>query len=495
VPVKELKALLCAPPHALTDCMVQLYVFALLKQGGWELVLNPATPALLSTGQPLPGNKLTANTVGLLDWNAKLDKSLLGARLVFSTQKGWDEVLPYARVLDASLKTAGPPDEQEERNTELLKLLANLNAELPQVESSLDQLAVGLSGTVPVELKGIIGQFKNIVAAADFREFDATVRVSFSDPAKFKTAFDEYGRARQVRERALELTQARAYLGAACNLDSALELNRTTLLGQLKLELLLAQPHVIGARLDAFNKWKGDYVQAYRKRHRAHYEELEKLNQTANGLRPRTIALQRLNSITELGPAVGGTGSVVAEFETFASLLWKCPDAPEAGVDGANATCPKCGWTPAKTLPQAEHDRLASAVTQGLDDRLVRLKDASIATVLKNAADGKKGAELKGLLEIIQLANADKLVGVMTDELAAFLRQLLQEANIVQESVTLAPILQQIGAIEEDRVDEAVSKFTSLLRNAIKDAKAKHGTGKRVRVFLRLDDGGSPPVA
>jgi hypothetical protein len=87
------------------------------------------------------------------------------------------------------------------------------------------------------------------------------------------------------------------------------------------------------------------------------------------------------------------------------------------------------------------------------------------------------------------LANADKLAGVMTDELAAFLRQLLQEANIVQESVTLAPILQQIGAIEEDRVDEAVSKFTSLLKNAIKDAKAKHGTGKRVRVFLRMDNG------
>jgi len=91
------------------------------------------------------------------------------------------------------------------------------------------------------------------------------------------------------------------------------------------------------------------------------------------------------------------------------------------------------------------------------------------------------------LLEIIQLADADKLAGVMTDNLAAFLRQLLQEANIVQESVAIGPILQQIGAIEEERVDEAISKFTSLLRNAIRDAKAKHGIGKRVRVFLRGD--------
>ena len=76
----------------------------------------------------------------------------------------------------------------------------------------------------------------------------------------------------------------------------------------------------------------------------------------------------------------------------------------------------------------------------------------------------------------------------MTDELARFLGQLLQEANIVQECVALAPILEQFGPIEEDRIDEAISKFSSLLRNAIKDAKAKHGSGKRVRVFLRADN-------
>ena len=64
-------------------------------------------------------------------------------------------------------------------------------------------------------------------------------------------------------------------------------------------------------------------------------------------------------------------------------------------------------------------------------------------------------------MKVIQLASADKLADVMTDDLASFLRQLLQEANIVQESIALGPILQQIGAIEEDRVDEAISRFTS----------------------------------
>lgn len=49
-------------------------------------------------------------------------------------------------------------------------------------------------------------------------------------------------------------------------------------------------------------------------------------------------------------------------------------------------------------------------------------------------------------------------------------------------------ILNQIGAVEEERIEEALSKLTSLLRTAIKNAKAKHGAGKRVRVLFRLEN-------
>ena len=84
------------------------------------------------------------------------------------------------------------------------------------------------------------------------------------------------------------------------------------------------------------------------------------------------------------------------------------------------------------------------------------------------------------------------MVDVITDDLVIFLRKLLQEANIVHETVALFPILNQIGAVEEERIEESLSKLTSLLRTAIKDAKAKHGAGKRVRVLFRMDDGEKP---
>lgn len=85
---------------------------ALVRTGGFELVLNSATPITQSNDKPLAGNRLTTHALALCDWNAKLDKALLGARLVASVQKGWDQVLPYARVLENSLKPLAKPDDE-----------------------------------------------------------------------------------------------------------------------------------------------------------------------------------------------------------------------------------------------------------------------------------------------------------------------------------------------------------------------------------------------
>jgi hypothetical protein len=449
------------------------------------MALSQAAPIQLLNGKPLPGNKLTAHTIGLVKWNTQLDKALLGARITASIQKGWNEVLPFARVLDDSLKPATTPEEELQRNEQLSSILGKLKNEVPLVASSIAALASKFASVVPKSFVEICGRLNALAASGSYQQFDAAVRESYNDKEKFAQAFSEYDNARKLYNNAIELNQARDYLAAACPLNVSLETDCKALLSQLDFQSLFTSPHVIGARLDSFKQWKQHYVHAYRKGHRAYYEELDHLGKTAEPLRPRVIALSRLNTVIELGPPHPGTATITAQFEKLQESLWVCVDAAEADVAGANAICPKCGWKPEEELPTAEYDRVAQAVTRGVADRFQRLKDASISVVLGKAESQKSRPDLTGLLEIIQLADAEKLANVMTEDLAAFLRQLLQEANIVQETIELTPILQQIGAIEEDRVDEAISKFTSLLRNAIKDAKAKHGAGKRLRVFLR----------
>ena len=488
-PVNDLQTTFCRPPYGLTQEMVTLYVFALVRSGSWEVELNPSPAIQFANGSPLPGNRLTAHTLGLVKWNAQLGKALLGARLVASTQKGWDEVLPFARVLDGTLKTAPTPDDELQRNQQLVTILGRVRSEVPEVEKGVAALALKLGGTVPKSFREVCGRLKNIAATQSYQQFDAGARESYGDVEMFKEAYEEYQRGHALRERAMEIGQSLDYLAAACGLNTALTVEQDNLLGLLNFDTLLAQPHLVATRLELVSSWKEDYVQVYRKRHRTYYEELGRSAVVAEALRPRVVALARLNDVIELGPALPGTGNVVADFEKLGDALWLCPDANEADVEGGNAICPKCQWSTSRVPPEQALDHIEKVVGQGLADRLQRLTDASISLILKKTADEQGRPDLDALLEVIQLAHVDKLTDVMTEELAAFLRRLLQQANIVQESIALTPIIEQIGAIEEDRVDEAISKLTGLLKNAIRDAKAKHGTGKRVRVFLRLDDG------
>ncbi len=520
VPLNELKSAFCATPYGLTESMVVLYLCALVKAGGYELALNASSPVTLFNEKPLVGNRLTTHTLALCDWNAKLEKALLGARLIVSQQKGWDEVLPYARVLDDTLKPAATPDDEPVRNEQLLATLGKLKTEVPAVQKSLETLASklahkpdaqardetreeagrssqspslarraseehGVSGAVPKPLVEICTRLIALASVTSFQEFDAAVRESYPNKDDFAASFEQYGKGRRLRDRAFDLSSAKDYLNGACELEK-LEFDRKALVGYLNFDTLLTNPDIIGARMEEFEKWKSKYTQAYRKAHRSYYEQLTTLEAETEALRPQVRALDRMNAIAELGPPPHSSLSVAADLAAIDRRLDVCVDAAEASVNGTDPKCSKCGWAPTMLAPAAEVTKLKSVVTAGLADRLQRFKDAAIGAILKQAAEKDGRADLAKLLEIIQVATADSLAGVMTDDLVEFLRKLLYDENLIQEEVPLGPIVQQVGAIEEDHIDEAIERFAKLLSKAVKEAKSKHGKAKRVRVFLRL---------
>jgi hypothetical protein len=390
-------------------------------------------------------------------------------------------------VLDPGLKPAATPDEEQARNEALLAILAHLHLEIPEVEKSLVELAGVLGGALPQNLKEILARYRGLVTATSYQEFDAAVRESYADQEAFAAAHAQYDKARTVRDRAFHLSQMAEYLHKACAPDETIEFERTNLLHMLGFESLLHDPSLIRAREENFTRWKTSYIHAYRKAHRAHYEAVTDLAAKLEILRPKAGALTRMNGILELGPPLAATTTVTADLKALDAALWVCPDAAEAAVVGKDALCPRCQWHPGTKLPAEPLSRLTALVSQGLADRFQRFKDAAIAAILTKAAAEKKKPGLDELLDIIQLADADRLVGVLNDDLVAFLRQVLYDENLVDEQLSLAPILQQIGAIDETRVEEAVATLGRLLTKAIKDAKAKHGPSKRVRVFLTLD--------
>ena len=449
--------------------------------------MNPSTPITLIDQTPLAKNRLTTHALALCDWNAKLDKALLGARIVVSVQKGWNEVLPYARVLDDTLKTAATPNEEPLRNTELVVNLGKLATELPEAEKRLGTLAPKLGGSVPKALTEIAQRLKALASTTSFQEFDAAVREGYPTPEDFKAAFVQYRKAGQLSDRAFDLSSVRDYAAGACDVGTSLDFDRTRLLTFLTFDTLLNDPGQIPARLESFEVWKGKYVQAYRKAHCAYYEALQKLETEMASLGPQVRSLVKMNSITELGPPLATTLTAAEDLAAIDKRLHACPDALEANVT-ALARCAKCDWTPELRAPTAEVAKLKQLVGTGLSDRFQRFKDATIGAILQKAAESDGRADLKSLMEMIQLSKVDSLTTVLTDDLVTFLRKLLYDENLVQEEVPLGPIVQAVGAIEEDRIDEAVEQFARLLRKAVKDAKAHHRKAKRVRVFLRLQD-------
>ncbi|HEX7376077.1 MAG TPA: hypothetical protein VF278_03145 [Pirellulales bacterium] len=487
VPLADLKGHFCAPPYGLTEVMVALYVFALVKSGVYELALNPSYPVTLADGKKPHDNRLTTHALAACDWNSALDKALLGARVILSLRKGWNEVLPYARVLDDTLKPTATPDEEADREEQLAGVLGKLRTEIAEVEKGIAALASKLGGAAPKSLTETCQRLVGVASSATFAQFDAKARESYATRDEFAAAYEMYRLARQLHGRAFELSTAHDYLAQACDCDKQLEFDRQSQRSYFAFDDLLKDPGKVAARLDGFEQWRGKYEHAYRKAHRAHYEELRALEGEVEALRPKVRALARLNDIGELGPALAATKSVAADLASIDKRLDLCPTADDARLEAASPLCARCAWTPAAEAPAADFKKLKTVVARGLADRFQRFKDATIGAVLTRAAAADGRADLAQLLKIIQLATADALAGVMTEELAAFLRQLLHDENLVQEEVALGPIVREIGAIEEDHVDEAVEKFGRLLAKAVKSAKAQHKS-KRVRVFLRLTD-------
>jgi len=372
----------------------------------------------------------------------------------------------------------------------LLSILGKLKAEVPEVARSLDDLAAVLGTTTPAALRELFARFLAMASTGSYKEFDAAVRESYPSKDAFAAAFAQYERARQVRGCAFQLGQLVGYLADACQVDAAIERDRVALLGSLKLESLLRDPSVISAHEETVARWKESYVQAYRKAHRDFYESTAELAAALDPQQPKARALARMNAITELGPPTISTESIEAHLEGLKSEIRACPDAAEADVAGNHALCPRCPWRPGKKPPADALSRLEAAISLGLADRFQRFKDTAIAQILKKAADEQRKPGLRELLDVIQIADADRLSGVLNDDLVAFLRRLLYDENLVDEQIPLRPILQQVGAIDAGRVEESISTLGKLLKQAIDDAKAKHGPSKRVRVFLTLDTPG-----
>src|SRR3990170_8486139 len=99
-------------------------------------------------------------------------------------------------------------------------------------------------------------------------------------------------------------------------------MDRVSLLEQFNLGNLVAAPHLWPSIKALFDWFKSRYRAIYHEHHHNYYQELGKLQARLIEARPQLEALEKLNSIAELGEPLGG--GLAEDFEHLLARVKPC---------------------------------------------------------------------------------------------------------------------------------------------------------------------------
>ncbi len=252
-------------------------------------------------------------------------------------------------------------------------------------------------------------------------------------------------------------------------------MDRISILEQLNLGNLLPNPYLWPSVKALFDWFGSHYRTIYQTHHRDYHREVVALRLLLDNAKPEIDALRRVNSIAELGSPVGEE-----LFGQYDELLAKAKPCPTTGEVSDQPICPSC-HLPLTTEPLTEEvkhflDRLHHALKQ----QHRRLSGEAIRQILTQS----KESRINQFIKVIQTSDLSSLVNVMDNELVDFLRGLLAEAHThTHPCPALTQLREEFPTLEEQQIDEAVSEFAKLLRNAMEKAKREH-PGKNIRLSL-----------
>jgi hypothetical protein len=472
---------LCCPPHGLTEDLVRLVVLCAVRAGSPPLMLaelNPAANFRLNNGKEPAGRRLKSSLINQVEWNTKLEKALLGARLKISDEKPFNDVLPYAQILDPNLTPANTPDEESARNSELCLTLQTLAKDLPDVRENLKKLAGVLGGNVDEVTTEAFARLEAIAATSDYQEFDAVVRESYATPELFKAAHELHERGKRFTARYPELQTAKSYLdGLAVIADPQVNFDAKTLLSQLSFLDLWKNESKLTALHEQFRRFKEKYSLAYRKTHRDHHTALEKLHKALAGLDDRLTIIERLNGL-DLGAPVGA--KLAQEVESLKQKVRPCALKDQARVDD-KPRCSVCQWDGQTPAPEETAAELETRVGDASKELCRRVAQGAIRKILEES--GETG--IRALLDMITASKVEELAKLLTPDMVKQLKSILAAANVEHRDLTLASLLEEFTVLEEDRLDEFLKKLRERLLTSFDKAKKDTEGKKRVRFFLK----------
>ncbi|MGH7781765.1 MAG: hypothetical protein ACREQR_18265 [Candidatus Binataceae bacterium] len=202
---------------------------------------------------------------------------------------------------------------------------------------------------------------------------------------------------------------------------AGLETECHLLLAELAPRMLGGTPRGLDALEARFQKFKWTYVQLYRSHHAIWKTEMERSVLAADDARRRLDALNKLDAIGALGPALGA--GFAPQVEALQRSVIRCDRDGPRHVE-VTPRCAGCGYLLGAPSPRVELEDLAERLDRALHAKLAALSQSAIARLIR---EHDRAHRLDGFLKIIQAAQTDALARVLDDKLARYLARLLDE--------------------------------------------------------------------
>ncbi len=475
---------LASPPYGLPHALILLYLLAFVRRG------SPRCEITLKRGHRLrdvargafADNKITANNVIKLEYRNGMERDF--DLLLESAGPAWNDVVGYAREIVTDLRSTTDQGEVEVQNRRLADGLERLAAEVAQTRQNLSVLSRTLGGALPAADVATMDVLASLCAGAGagYESFYATAASVYPTADDLRSDLRTLARLKELANAAATVNSERTYLDrvALRSSDSELATDRTALLGQLRLEYLSAQPQLWSSLRSQIDQFRTRYRNAYQKHHRDTNDALEKLQQKLADAPRRLRALELLNTIAELGQPLGS--DLQQRYDVLARQITPCAE-PFANLRlEAEPVCPKCGLTLVSTAPIQDVERFLRDLESALRDQQRRLASEAVRRVLGRSSEDT----MQTFVQAVQTANVAALVDVMNKDVAAFIRRLLAEEDVVAvRSDVMRRFSEAYPTLEASSVPDAVAYFEQLLQDAFVAARADNPGKRTVRLTLR----------
>ncbi len=403
----------------LPTTLATLYLLVFIARNSPSVQASVSSQHGLRTrgGNVFLGDRITWDVLSALEWNPEMTSDL--DVLTLLQPPTWLTVVPYAQRIVTDAHFDG--DDQVGQQTKLMGSLQSLKGEVDHLSSELRSLSRDQGTSMPAALLEDIDILQEVASAGDYVEFyNVSVRRAAS-PLRLGEAV---ARVRGLKLFAAESGQYQnmvKYLEAVpvASAPGELLLMRETLLAQLALGQLVEAPARWPALREQGEGFMGQYATQYRIHHVEYYRRMVILRERLDRAGARIGALERLNALSVVGPAVNP--ELPDAYRTLEQGIHPCDVGGDKIVLDSQPVCEACGLDTWGNPPEAVVEDCIHQLDLALETQMSRLREQLVGLVL----DESGTPPVERFLRVLRAADVDAFPDALNDRVAEFLKTLL----------------------------------------------------------------------